>query len=110
MPDAPSTALSALQADKLKTFAALNRTQQSAKKSSEFGAGPPSGNGYVNGSPGSGPRPGTNSGAAVVSRQLIKAPSLHKAREVSTVAERLHICKHANTAVIVCPRVTLFMC
>ncbi|EFJ46759.1 hypothetical protein VOLCADRAFT_92891 [Volvox carteri f. nagariensis] len=80
------------QADKLKTFAALNRTQQSAKKSSEHGNGPPSGNGYgspVQGTgagppgPGSGPRPvGPAAGlGASVARPLMKVPSLHKARE-----------------------------
>ncbi|GIL48245.1 hypothetical protein Vafri_4913, partial [Volvox africanus] len=87
------------QADKLKTFAALNRTQQSAKKSSEYGNGPPSANGY--GSPvpgGSGGAPSMTGGPSGASprhlgaaaaigpggpRPLMKVPSLHKAREVS---------------------------
>ncbi|GIL48244.1 hypothetical protein Vafri_4913, partial [Volvox africanus] len=85
------------QADKLKTFAALNRTQQSAKKSSEYGNGPPSANGY--GSPvpgGSGGAPSMTGGPSGASprhlgaaaaigpggpRPLMKVPSLHKARE-----------------------------
>ncbi len=62
-----------LQADKLKTFAALNRTQQSAaKKSSEFGAMSPSGAGHHPQGAGGSPGP----------RGLAKVPSLQKAREV----------------------------
>ncbi|GFR46279.1 hypothetical protein Agub_g7833 [Astrephomene gubernaculifera] len=79
------------QADKLKTFAALNRTQQSAKKSSEFGNGPVSSSNIVNPSAGSGSGGGSLLGssgarhaglhAAVGVRGLMKVPSLHKARE-----------------------------
>ncbi|GLC36300.1 hypothetical protein PLESTF_001731000 [Pleodorina starrii] len=81
------------QADKLKTFAALNRTQQSAKKSSEYGNGPPSTNGYGPGGPagpggppsgmGPGQRPlGPTAGIGPGGqRPLMKVPSLHKARE-----------------------------
>ncbi|KAG2499522.1 hypothetical protein HYH03_002468 [Edaphochlamys debaryana] len=70
------------QADKLKTFAALNRTQQSAKKSSEFGMVPgggvnPSGNSASGGIP---TRPAVGG-----QRALNKVPSLSKARETELV-------------------------
>ncbi|KXZ56046.1 hypothetical protein GPECTOR_2g1598 [Gonium pectorale] len=80
------------QADKLKTFAALNRTQQSAKKSSEYGGS--GSNGGVANSGGTSPtaaaspnaRPNAAFGghgglAPMGQRALLKVPSHNKARE-----------------------------
>ncbi|PNW71316.1 hypothetical protein CHLRE_16g649100v5 [Chlamydomonas reinhardtii] len=68
------------QADKLKTFAAINRTQQNAKKSSEYGMGPASGG--MNGSGGSVTQQRSQAAAGPSGpRPLMKVPSLQKARE-----------------------------
>ncbi len=89
LPAPPRPGFTAPQADKLKTFAVLNRTQQSAaKKSSEYGSMPPGGAGHAPQSPGGSPAASGCSGSGspglrpLGPRGLVKVPLLQKTWEV----------------------------